>query len=136
MRFLTPTSASNRRPRRRCSKRPYLVSFIGQDAGEATFVGLYRIAGHRALAPGEVENIAEYQVLATLGVVPPPEQANGGHLYFDLESAEAMADWSGPTNLQVATSGPILVSVGGSQHAGHRGTGRDQSFCRAHAKLG
>lgn len=73
----------------------YLASFIGQDVGAATFVGLYRIAGHRPLAPGEIDDIAEYQVLATLGVVPTPEQSSAGHLYFDLEPVEVLADWSG-----------------------------------------
>ncbi|MEO1206475.1 MAG: GIY-YIG nuclease family protein [Pseudomonadota bacterium] len=73
----------------------YLASFIGQDAGAATFVGHYRIAGHRQLEAGEIHSIAEYQVLATLGVEPTPEETNGRHLYFDLEPAEALADWSG-----------------------------------------
>ncbi len=73
----------------------FLASFIGQNAGMATFVGLYRIAGQRQLAPGELADIPEYQVLASLGVKPSTEEVQAGHLYFDLARSEYLAGWSG-----------------------------------------
>ncbi|MCH9806884.1 MAG: GIY-YIG nuclease family protein [Alphaproteobacteria bacterium] len=83
------------RAERAMQRATYLASFIGQGAGRATFVGLYRITGQRQLAPGEIDDIAEYRVLAGLGVEPSTEEVQAGHHYFELSMSEHFADWSG-----------------------------------------
>lgn len=77
--------------------RGYIASFIGQRAGQATFVGLYKIEGFSSVAPQDLTGFAEWQTLKQFGFTP--QNMFGADLtastIFDLQETPVLQDWSG-----------------------------------------
>lgn len=75
------------------SRARYLASFIGHEAGNAVFVGLYRVAGARTLTTRDFWNIPENTELRELGSRGPKDRDHS--LWFELHPTEVMAQWKG-----------------------------------------
>jgi hypothetical protein len=72
----------------------YLVSFIGHEPGEAVFVGVYRVAGHKPISYDQFMKKPANGVLRGLGV-EFFENDSSPHIWFDLELTDTYEDWKG-----------------------------------------
>lgn len=78
------------------TKAAMVASFIGGEAGRATFVGLFRIAGHKTVARADFWNIPGYSELKPLGMRGFAEEDNRASVeYFDLVQADFYPEWKG-----------------------------------------
>lgn len=79
-------------------KAEYVASFIGDTAGQALFVGLYKIGANRALTYKQYWNVQAYkelkQAYGLLGFRPEKE-GRESILWFDLKMMEVLREWSG-----------------------------------------
>lgn len=76
------------------ARSAYVASFIGHAAGQAVFVGLYRMKGHRPLTYDQFWTMPDFRELKKHGMLG----FEGGRehiLFFDLERTNHYADWSG-----------------------------------------
>lgn len=77
--------------------RGYIASFIGQRAGQATFVGIYKVQGVLGIAPKDLAFLQEWAVLADLGFTLPmmfgvdPKAS----CMIELQKTPVLQDWSG-----------------------------------------
>ena len=77
--------------------RGYVASFIGQSAGQATFVGIYKVAGVVGIVPEDLTGLAEWAELAASGFTR--QDMFGADLgpsrIFDLQQSPVLQRWSG-----------------------------------------
>lgn len=75
----------------------YVASFIGQQPGKATFVGLYSIVASRPLTYDQFWQIDEYKELKKHGMKgwESKDAALPSVLWFDLVLTDFYADWKG-----------------------------------------
>ena len=74
----------------------YLASFIGHNAGEALFAGLYEVTGHRPISYKEMWSIPANVELQKLGVAAGAESDyRPATLWFSLRLTDILADWKG-----------------------------------------
>jgi hypothetical protein len=75
----------------------YVASFIGQEPGKATFVGLYSIVASRPLTYDQFWQIDEYKELKKQGMKgwESKDAALPSVLWFDLALTDFYADWKG-----------------------------------------
>lgn len=77
----------------------YIVSFIGQDAGTATFAGLYRIGAWSALDLAGYNSFPGNEELIALGMSGRSSDMPDC-LAFDLEPVDRFEDWIGRLTIQ------------------------------------
>ena len=78
------------------TRAAYLASFIGRKAGEALFVGLYVVGGHRPIAYDEFWSIPANKELQKLGMkAGAASEHRSSALWFDLTLTDICADWKG-----------------------------------------
>lgn len=75
-------------------KAKYLASFIGSDAGRATFAGLYKVGSTKRLDGEQFRKIPAYKLLKTLGHIGFTGK-RPSVLWFDMEPTEFYSDWKG-----------------------------------------
>lgn len=75
------------------AKAKWLVSFIGNKAGQAIFVGLYSVNGFREVTEDQFWRIAENKQLRELGTRGPVERKTTR--WFDLRLSPLMSEWKG-----------------------------------------
>ena len=69
----------------------YLVSLFGRNAGEAVFIGVYRVAGHAAVTYRQYWNMPQNQALMKLGMRGQTKREDRPtSLWFDLELTEKL----------------------------------------------
>ena len=73
----------------------YIASFVGQEAGKALFVGLYRIAGSRPITWEEFWSIPANTDLKTFGMEGFQGKKRSSILWFDLQLTDFCAGWKG-----------------------------------------
>jgi hypothetical protein len=75
----------------------YIASFIGQEPGKATFVGLYSLVASRPLTYDQFWQIDEYKELKKLGMKgwESKDAALPSVLWFDLALTDFYSDWKG-----------------------------------------
>lgn len=77
-------------------KAAYVASFLGNNAGEALFVGLYAVGDHRPMTEKQFWAVPEYKELEPVGLAgffASPERPL--ILWFDLQLTEFYANWKG-----------------------------------------
>ena len=73
----------------------YVASFIGHNAGQALFIGLYKIGDHWPHDRNQYRNLPQYQELQGLGHQGFVECDRDEVLWFELEQQEFYSDWLG-----------------------------------------
>ncbi len=76
------------------TKGKYVASFIGQDRGEATFAGFYRIGAWKSVTSAAYRALPGNQELMDLGMTGRSDDMPDC-LLFDLEELEHFSDWIG-----------------------------------------
>ena len=75
------------------SRAKYLASFVGQQAGEALFVGIYKVGRTHRLSYGQIRRLHSIEELKRLGM--EAFEGSGSCLWFDLHLTEIYTEWSG-----------------------------------------
>ncbi len=79
----------------------HVAAFIGREAGKATFVGLYRLAGWKSMKVDALKKLPEMAELYTFGMKPSLEDVQrGSALWFDLQPLDWHANWKGKLVVQ------------------------------------
>lgn len=76
----------------------YVASFIGQDGGNAMFVGLYEVGKAKPLSEEEywqVSALAEMKQAYEMKGFRPTEEGRSSILWFDLRLTEHYSEWKG-----------------------------------------
>lgn len=77
-------------------KAQYVASFIGMDALEALFVGLYKVVGHKPVAQDRLWSLPAYKAMEAVGLRKISAVAKREKvLFFDLELTDWYSNWKG-----------------------------------------
>jgi hypothetical protein len=77
-------------------KAKYIASFIGMNAREALFVGLYKVVGYKSVTQQQLWSLPAYKVMGNLGLREVTAVAKRETvLLFDLDLTEWYAAWKG-----------------------------------------
>lgn len=79
----------------------HVAAFIGREAGKATFVGLYRLAGWKSMTVDAMKKLPRVAELYTFGMKPSLEDMQReSALWFDLQPLDWHANWKGKLIIQ------------------------------------
>lgn len=88
-------SAHNPKAESALRKASHLATFIANGTGQALFIGLYDVAGHRPISRDEWFAIPENRVLMDLGMMSWTAKDRDHALWFDLRHRSCYDEWSG-----------------------------------------
>ena len=88
--------SQNAKVEKRLAQAAYVASFIGHEPGEAVFVGLYKMGGHRPITHTEFWQKPAIQELKRMGMkFCDEDEFRSPQLWFDLQLTDSYADWKG-----------------------------------------
>lgn len=100
-------SSQNEKVEKAIQKAKFVASFIGRKAGQATFAGLYSVAGWKQTPITVYASYPEVIELYKLGMGGNSQKSQRPEIsWFDLQRTEHWADWRG--KLIVKWPGPEL----------------------------
>ncbi len=105
---------------RALARAKYVAAFIGQEAGKAVFVGLYRVDESKSITREEFLAIPENVQLKSFGMSDPDRSAM---LWFDLELMDFYCNWKGK----------LVVKWPGPERAWWRWADRQRNQMEIHA---
>lgn len=73
----------------------FVAAFVGNGAGRALFVGLYRVVGSIAMRPEDIYALPLYQEIDRIGLMTRNECGNEFHRKFSMEQVEDFAALKG-----------------------------------------